>query len=192
MMAIISSYYLSFEVWKEGLLLETVKRFPAWVTANHITHGRIFLALAVWYFYQNSLVPRLIPFFLGVSVVSDLFDGPLARVRQQESVYGANLDPIADKFAILPVIYYELFDFTPIFVICMIAGEIISTILRFVAFTCGFDAKAVSYGKWKMLLQTLALVPIFAGWQAASCAILVPAFLLGLTGLFSQSCRFLK
>ncbi|OGF71082.1 hypothetical protein A3B18_04010 [Candidatus Giovannonibacteria bacterium RIFCSPLOWO2_01_FULL_46_13] len=176
---------------KESYLRELVRFLPSWVTANHITYLRILVASCVWYLYVTGLAPRLIPLLVCFAVMSDLFDGPLARERKQESACGANIDPIADKLIILTVFGFELYAQLPLLVGAILGGELLSVVMRFAGFALKYDARANLYGKIKMVVQSMALIPIFGGWHLISEIVLIAALFLGALSIHGQINGFL-
>jgi len=74
--------------------------------ANKITIARIiavpiFIGTVLYYSKQNDFL-RFVS--LGVflfAVISDVFDGYIARTRNQKTKAGAILDPLADKFLLI-------------------------------------------------------------------------------------------
>ncbi len=112
---------------------------PSFVTPNMITMMRIFLATLLLYLIyflesdrplafmslsKNSII--LIIYVIGV--ISDFWDGCLARFRQLESSWGKKLDAIADKIFLLVLIFllynFNKFIFTSLFVLQLITATI--------------------------------------------------------------------
>jgi len=65
--------------------------------------------------------------------------------------------------------------------------EVISTFLRPISYWLGFDAKANDCGKTKMVLQTIALIPIYFGNYSLAKDLLILAFVVGSVSLAIQS-----
>jgi CDP-diacylglycerol---glycerol-3-phosphate 3-phosphatidyltransferase len=95
-----------------------------------------------------------------VAAVTDLLDGYLARRRSQVTKLGRLLDPIADKLLILSgLILLVQFQRVPALVaILMIAREVAVTGVRAIAANEGIVMSAETIGKWKMVLQVIAIV----------------------------------
>lgn len=98
-----------------------------------------------------------------VASVSDFIDGYLARSLQQETSFGAFLDPVADKLMVVVVIVL-LVDANPGLAmtlpsIVIVAREISVSALREWMAQLGSSTKVkVSFvGKWKTTMQMLAL-----------------------------------
>ena len=93
---------------------------------------------------------------------TDIFDGYLARRRNQVSTLGKFLDPIADKLlvsaALIVLVEKHL---APSWAVVIILGrEFIVTGLRSVAATEGIVIQAQSIGKLKMWAQCVAIVAL--------------------------------
>jgi CDP-diacylglycerol--glycerol-3-phosphate 3-phosphatidyltransferase len=74
---------------------------------NLLTVSRFFLIGPIlWSMSQGRLF--LICVFISIAILTDLFDGYLARRLNQKSDAGKILDPIVDKVAVLVVIIFML------------------------------------------------------------------------------------
>jgi len=96
------------------------------------------------------------------AAVTDIFDGHLARRRNQVSTLGKFLDPIADKLlissALIVLVEKHL---APSWAVVIIIGrEFIVTGLRSVAASEGIVIQAQSLGKVKMWAQCVAVVAL--------------------------------
>src|SRR5687767_1733702 len=97
-----------------------------------------------------------------VASLTDIFDGYLARRRNQVSTLGKFLDPIADKLlvsaALIVLVEKQL---APSWAVVIILGrEFIVTGLRSVAAAEGIVIQAQSIGKVKMWAQCVAIVAL--------------------------------
>lgn len=95
-----------------------------------------------------------------VAAVTDLLDGYLARRRAQITRLGRLLDPIADKLLVLSgLILLVQFDrVAAIVAILIIAREVAVTGVRAIAATQGMIIEAETTGKYKMVVQVVAIV----------------------------------
>lgn len=95
-----------------------------------------------------------------VAAVTDLLDGYLARRRSQITRLGRLLDPIADKLLVLSgLILLVQFDrVAAIVAILIIAREVAVTGVRAIAATQGMIIEAETTGKYKMVVQVVAIV----------------------------------
>ncbi len=101
--------------------------------------------------------------FIGASI-TDLYDGRLARQRNEVTTLGIFLDPLADKFLIssafisfvqLPEIYVPAW-----MVILIIGREFLITGLRTLAASKGRTLPAQPAGKFKTTSQIVAIITI--------------------------------
>ncbi len=79
--------------------------YRVFTVSNFLSLSRILLLPFLWYtIKQGSADPDYHYYAIGIlilMVLSDFFDGMIARLLGQESPLGQYLDPVADKFAIL-------------------------------------------------------------------------------------------
>lgn len=143
-----------------------------WTLPNILTLARIALTpvIALLPFIQGWL-PKVIAFavFLAAAI-SDIYDGRLARRRQEVTDLGKLLDPIADKlllFATLVPIYwitrypmrqYEIpwWGNLPLWVAALLVGrEVFMTVFRWFAKRRGVVIAAQRAGKVKTVIQDI-------------------------------------
>ena len=82
-----------------------------WTVANCLTFFRIFISPIFLYVYlqhdalgiNTKTLPYILLFLLGVSELSDAFDGLLARKYNQVTDLGKILDPMADSISRISV-----------------------------------------------------------------------------------------
>jgi len=128
-----------------------------------LTILRIFaIPLVVLFFYLD--MPLTSSTIFGLAGLTDLMDGYLARKYNQESRFGAFLDPVADKLlvavALLLVVERESMIWITLAAIIIISREIIISALReWMAETGQRSKVAVAYiGKVKAVTQIFALI----------------------------------
>ena len=98
----------------------------------------------------------------GVASLTDWLDGYLARRRQQITVLGQLLDPIADKL-LTTAAFVSLvqLDLAPAWIVAVVIGrELAVTGLRGVAQTRGVIMPASGLGKLKMVAQVVAILAL--------------------------------
>lgn len=139
---------------------------------NLITGARVALAPVIAYLLlQPRLGARLLAFALFLlAALSDLWDGHLARSRDQVTSFGKIVDPLADKLLLaatlvplylLTVRHGELaglpvFGTIPLWVVIVLLGrELLVTALRFAAARRGRIVSARRLGKRKALAQNV-------------------------------------
>lgn len=128
-----------------------------------LTLLRIFaIPLVVLFFYLD--MPLTSSTIFGLAGLTDLADGYLARKYNQESRFGAFLDPVADKLlvavALLLIVEREGIFWITFASIIIISREItISALREWMAETGQRSKVAVAYiGKVKAVSQILALI----------------------------------
>ncbi len=120
------------------------------------------IPLVVLFFYLQ--MPLTSSTIFGLAGLTDLADGYLARRYNQESRFGAFLDPVADKLlvavALLLVVEREANPWITLAAIIIISREIIISALREWMAESGQRSKvAVAYiGKVKAVTQIFALI----------------------------------
>src|SRR4051812_34726334 len=137
---------------------------------NYITIGRIVvvpLLVVVLLTPVSESTLGISGYALGIvlflaAALTDIFDGYLARRRNQVSTLGKFLDPIADKLliasALIVLVEKHL---APAWAVVVILGrEFIVTGLRSVAAAEGIIIQAQSLGKIKMWAQCVAIVAL--------------------------------
>jgi CDP-diacylglycerol--glycerol-3-phosphate 3-phosphatidyltransferase len=135
---------------------------------NKITVGRIGLT-----FVMVGFLTAVIPFgktlallTFGLAGISDWLDGMLARRNGQVSVFGQLMDPLADKILVSAafVSFTAIHQIVPAWiVITIISREFLITGLRLLAGQKGHVLPAGSWGKHKMIWQTITIVVIMLG-----------------------------
>lgn len=135
---------------------------------NKITVGRIGLT-----FVMVGFLTAVIPFgktlallTFGFAGISDWLDGMLARRNGQVSVFGQLMDPLADKILVSAafVSFTAIHQIVPAWiVITIISREFLITGLRLLAGQKGHVLPAGSWGKHKMIWQTITIVVIMLG-----------------------------
>lgn len=135
---------------------------------NYITLSRIFtIPVLIWvlsshYFSQQTGAKEIVAASLFVlAAITDGLDGYLARKRGQVSTIGMLLDPLADKLMITAA-FVTLVQFNPRIVpawiaVVIIGREFLVSGLRSIAAQQGFTIEASELGKFKMLVQIIAV-----------------------------------
>ena len=128
-----------------------------------LTLLRIFaIPLVVLFFYLD--MPLTSSTIFGLAGLTDLMDGYLARKYNQESRFGAFLDPVADKLlvavALLLIVEREGMIWITLAAVIIISREItISALREWMAETGQRSKVAVAYiGKVKAVTQIFALI----------------------------------
>ncbi len=159
---------------KENYLRKIVKYFPEFITANSLTMARfVLLPLIIYLIIVDQYTWALLTFLFAFLL--DLFDGPLARHRKTTTVFGAMLDPLADKILFMSVLVLVAYQNLPMFLLAtIIALEVIIMFLAGVLAPIGksmklkFKIGANKYGKYKMFLQVVGLVILLINPESAA------------------------
>ena len=139
---------------------------------NSITTFRVVMTpIVVILLFQNSMTARLLAFvFFVIAALSDLWDGYLARSRNQITTFGKLVDPVADKLllvaTLIPLYLLTLrdphlgglpvYDGIPLWVVILLLGrEVAITALRTIAARRGHIIPAGASGKRKALMQNI-------------------------------------
>ena len=137
-----------------------------WNVPNCLTTVRFVLALAViplidWHWYMAATIVFL------VAVSTDWMDGYYARRYGQVTKLGRIFDPFVDKIiicgAFIALVAIENSGVAPWMAIVVVARELLVTSLRGIIEGAGGDFSASWLGKWKMVLQCVAVVAVLIG-----------------------------
>lgn len=149
---------------------------------NKLTLFRIFLVIPliilfcvfIWYVlciqnpsgFDNVTIKTNSQYFLYaigslfiVSMITDFFDGYLARKNNQVTTFGKLFDPLADKIIITTtLIFLAIFNYTYIIlVIIFVIRDLIVDGSRNLAASNGLKVEASIFGKLKTLFQSIAI-----------------------------------
>lgn len=135
-----------------------ILNLPTYLTILRI----LAIPLVVLFFYLD--MPLTASTIFGLAGLTDFIDGYLARKYNQESRFGAFLDPVADKLlvtvALLLIVERESMIWITLAAVIIISREITISALREWMAEVGERSKvAVAYiGKLKAVLQILSLI----------------------------------
>lgn len=131
---------------------------------NQLTVGRFLMALVfVALMSFSNLACHTVGFLLFVvATVTDIFDGRIARARNQITNFGKLLDPVADKVLVVAGLimlmanpYLHVPGWT---IVIIIAREFLVTGARSLAATDGVVIAANKWGKRKAIFQMLYIL----------------------------------
>lgn len=129
--------------------------------ANKLTTLRLLLAFVFMAFlFMHGLIYKVIALLVfGFASLTDLFDGWLARKRNEITDLGKLLDPIADKVLVLSAFlsFVEMHLIPAWMVVIIIIREFLITGLRILAVTRGKVLEAGISGKHKTVSQMLTI-----------------------------------
>ncbi len=153
-----SGYAKKHFILSKYCYLCAVRRLPNILSATRMILAPIFLLLYI----QDEVVWRALSIgIFAVAVVTDFFDGYIARLYGYQTAYGVFLDPLADKFLTfagficLPFINAEQFPWWAVGVI--VFRDIIITGMRMVADHRNMSMKTRFTAKLKTMAQMIFL-----------------------------------
>ena len=131
---------------------------------NKITLSRILMVpvIIVLLYFENRYTCLLACIGFIIASATDLLDGHIARRSNMITSFGKFLDPLADKVLVTSVLVMlvELDRAAAWIAIVIICRDLIITGLRAIAADEGVVIAADTFGKWKTILQMLALIPL--------------------------------
>jgi CDP-diacylglycerol--glycerol-3-phosphate 3-phosphatidyltransferase len=131
---------------------------------NCLTLTRIFAAplMVVLLYHEGPLVCFAAALLFTLASITDLLDGHIARRDNLVTSFGKFLDPLADKVLICSVlIMLTHLNWVPAWItICIVCRELLVTGIRAVSAGEGIVIAADMFGKWKTMLQSVALLPL--------------------------------
>ncbi|MGC2652434.1 MAG: CDP-diacylglycerol--glycerol-3-phosphate 3-phosphatidyltransferase [Mycobacterium sp.] len=166
----------------------TVRRVPVTNIANLLTGLRLVLVpiflLALFAGNGHDTTSRVAAFVVfAVAVITDRFDGALARSYGMVTEFGTLADPIADKTLVgAALIGLSMLGDLPWWVtVVILAREIGVTVLRFAVLRRGVIPASWG-GKLKALVQAVAIglfvLPLTGSWLTAAWVVMGLAILL--------------
>lgn len=134
-----------------------MKQLPNWLTLSRL----LMAPLLVLVFYTAAAEwrdPAVTAIFL-IAMITDFLDGYLARSKNSISALGEFLDPVADKILIITALLLLLaVGRAPLAaVLIIVMREVAVMALREWTALRGRQVKVSGYGKWKTVVQAVAL-----------------------------------
>jgi cardiolipin synthase len=161
---------------------------PRWVRPNYLTTVRLLLVPIIFYLLINDHY-RLGAVIFIFAVFTDAWDGAIARTRNMITQFGKIFDPIADKLIIISTGAVLLTKYMPIWIFqCIFLLEVIIVISAlFSKFMTNKDIKANSFGKIKMVFQSvgISLIFIYAGFLNYSLILSISMYFLSFAIIFA-------
>jgi CDP-diacylglycerol--glycerol-3-phosphate 3-phosphatidyltransferase len=171
---------------------------------NALTISRILLIPVFVIFFlkptpERSLAAAAV---FGLAALTDAVDGYLARRWGKVTNLGKLLDPFADKLLVLTALFLLVdFDRVDAWLAIVLAGrEFIVTALRFAAAREGVTLAAETTGKYKMIVQVIAIlllitasaVPAVLNFQFWGTMFLLFSMALSLVSAAQYSRQFIE
>jgi len=164
---ILKNFLEKLDHYRDRFLFLFIKPYwPRKVLPNHLTYFRICigLILTVLLFFFNIDNKTLIVSLFCLGVVTDLFDGSVARCLNKSTEFGAMLDPIADRILILPIAVYSLSESHKWLLLLLLLIEMVGALVSTFHKSKETDVKANIFGKTKMVLLSLVFIAILEAW----------------------------
>ena len=126
--------------------------------ANILTFSRLLATVPLVYLLLNGY-DLLTMFLLLLALLTDIFDGMVARKFNQVTQIGATLDPIIDKILYISMLLSFIFlgYISSIGVILILLRELLIMGLRGLCITGGEVVSAKKHGKLKAVLQSISI-----------------------------------
>jgi CDP-diacylglycerol--glycerol-3-phosphate 3-phosphatidyltransferase len=157
------------------------RHVPNALTGARLVLAIVFFFMLAWYQYEGRGDPTFLNVAFGVYVVAlltDFFDGYLARRWKVEGAFGRVTDPFVDKVLVLgsfiffagknfiiPDVHdmrvvHTITGVTPAMVVVILARELLVTTLRGASEGSGQSFGAAFSGKLKMVFQSVTILVI--------------------------------
>jgi CDP-diacylglycerol---glycerol-3-phosphate 3-phosphatidyltransferase len=135
---------------------------PNAITISRILLIPVFVGLFITPTTERSLAAAAV---FGLAALTDAVDGYLARRWGKVTNLGKLLDPFADKLLVLTALFLLVdFDRVDAWLAIVLAGrEFFITALRFAAARDGVTLAAEAMGKYKMVMQVVAILLLIVG-----------------------------
>lgn len=172
---------------------------PNALTISRILLIPVFVGLFLAPTPERSLAAAAV---FGLAAFTDAVDGYLARRWGKVTTLGKLLDPFADKLLVLTALFLLVdFDRVAAWLAIVLAGrEFFITALRFAAAREGVTLAAEPTGKYKMVVQVIAIlllimhgaVPAQLNFQLWGTLLLVLSMILSLLSAWQYSRQFAR
>ena len=113
----INDIFLSLRNKKDEFFKPVVEYTPKWITPNLISTARLLITLILFYiwasiknqpFYSLKAGAAFGILLILIGIITDLWDGALARYYKQYTFWGSVYDSMIDKIFILPITLISL------------------------------------------------------------------------------------
>jgi CDP-diacylglycerol--glycerol-3-phosphate 3-phosphatidyltransferase len=177
-----------FQRFTDGLVSAVfLWMFPRSVRPNHLTAVRFILIPVVLVLLARGLDWWAFAVFI-VATCTDFIDGAMARRRDQITVLGTYIDPVADKLlvaAVLAFVGWQDYLVVRVMVVFIVLELIFTAVGARVFLQTRSARPANTYGKVKMVFQSVAVYLFLLGgilglqsWMTVGSYLLWPALAL--------------
>jgi CDP-diacylglycerol--glycerol-3-phosphate 3-phosphatidyltransferase len=153
--------------WRDRVLWVFIKpHWPRKITPNHLTWARIVIGIIIFIllFFFGMEDKNLLIFLVIIGILTDLFDGSVARGLNKVTEFGAMLDPLADRVLLLPVIIYSLYKTHWVLILIWILTEIINASTSIIYKKKRPYTESNIFGKTKVVILCVVIVAILIVW----------------------------
>lgn len=186
-------FFEKLDGFRDRILFNFINKYwPREILPNHLTIVRIiigiFLFVMLFYYQNNNGLVILSLFCLGA--LTDLLDGSVARVLNKKTKFGAIIDSAADRFLIIPIAVYSLFEQHGWLLFLIVISEIINALISLWAQLKGIFIESNIFGKVKMFLHSVVFAAIILFWPKPPHLFFI--YLLWLSLILMTASIFLK
>lgn len=161
------SFLEKIDHYRDELLFLFIKPYwPRKISPNQITYIRVIVSLLLFIllFFFSVEDKFLIISLFCVGVLTDLFDGSVARGLNKVTEFGAMLDSTADRILILPIAVYSLYESHRWLLLFLLLTEVVNVIASIFYKSKEIYLESNIYGKTKMVLMSLVFIVILIVW----------------------------
>lgn len=166
---------------------------PRKLKPNHLTLIRLIFTpiLIVWLLTENYLAALILFIVLALT---DLFDGSIARLRNEITEWGKLWDPIADKFLVGSVVFILLLQLNFSLALLVLGFEVAFIVAGSLKKILAKDkeVQANIWGKIKMNLQCFGGAFLILGFFIGSPILIILAQTLLYLALFFATLSFIS
>ena len=159
-------FFENADKFRDRLVASFIQKYwPRQITPNHLTVARVGIGIVLFvllFNFKNDNGLFIIPLFV-IGILTDLFDGSVARELNMETEVGKIADPIADRILIIPIAIYTILGYQ-LLLSAIIFSEIINGLLSVWAHGRNVFFGSNIFGKVKMFLQSVVFAGILALW----------------------------
>ena len=152
---------------RDQILFYFINKFwPRWLVPNYLTYARLIIGilLFVLLFYYGIEDKTLIVTLFIIGILTDLFDGSVARCLKMESKFGAFIDPPIDRLLIIPIAIYSLISSHHWLLLILIVLEVIGGLISAYPQSKNIFIPPNIFAKIKMALQSVVFGMILITW----------------------------
>jgi len=157
---------------------------PRIITPNRLSWFRICLSIIIFLmlFQYSQWKGWIIGSFI-VAIITDIFDGTIARAHNLESLEGVFLDRLGDKLLGCPLVVYLVWSYDMLLSVFLVMSELLSILIAVSALRKRISAEISHsnlFGKWKMFFQSVGIAILLIFPQEIKVATSALWFALGL------------